>query len=98
MLLWIQSILSILIIVTLAYSVYYSFRSRRETEPAKRGLYTARMNINMGIMLVLIAVTQLFFFTDSATRRIFGTVCLLIGLYNFFVGVRNHGHFQRLNR
>jgi len=93
---WIQIVLFSLICITLAFSVYFSTRSRREKETAKRGLYAARMNICMGLMLVLIAVTQLFFFSESSFRRIFGTVCVLLGLFNLFAGIRNHGHFDRM--
>ncbi|MEW9698308.1 YtpI family protein [Paenibacillus sp. SI8] len=95
---WIQGILFTLICILLALSVYFSFRARREKETAKRGLYSARMNICMGLMLVLIAVTQLFFFSESSFRRIFGTVCVLLGLFNLFAGIRNHGHFDRMQR
>ncbi|MNI04124.1 hypothetical protein D3C73_570380 [compost metagenome] len=95
---WIQSFLFILIVIMLVLSLYHSFRYRREQEPKKRGLHASRLNICMGLMLVTIAVTQLFFFSDSSFRRIFGTVCLLMGLFNLFAGIRNYGHFQRLNR
>jgi hypothetical protein len=98
MLLWIQVILFSFICILLALSVYYSIRSRREKDTARRGLYSARMNICMGLMLVLIAVTQLFFFSESSFRRIFGTICVLLGLFNLFAGIRNHGHFERMQR
>lgn len=94
----IQIILFSFILIMLALSVVYSFRYRRETDTKKRGVLAARMNICMGIMLVIIAVTQLFFFSDSSFRRIFGTICLLLGLFNMFAGIRNHGHFSRMNR
>ncbi|MCZ8518354.1 MULTISPECIES: YtpI family protein [Paenibacillus] len=92
----IQLALSTLIVIALAFSVYYSFRYRREADPRLRGLYSSRMNIAMGIMLVILAVTQLFFLHDSVMRRIFGTVCLLLGVFNLFAGIRNHIHFSRL--
>lgn len=94
----IQITLFSLICILLALSLYFSFRSRRETDPAKRGLFSARMNICMGLMLVLIAITQIFFFSESSFRRIFGTVLVLLGLFNLFAGIRNHGHFNRMLR
>ncbi|GGI44309.1 hypothetical protein GCM10008018_06460 [Paenibacillus marchantiophytorum] len=94
----IQITLFILICLLLALSVYFSFRSRREQDVAKRGLYSARMNICMGLMLILIAVTQIFFFSESSFRRIFGTVLVLLGVFNVFAGIRNHGHFDRMQR
>jgi hypothetical protein len=98
MLLWIQGILFAFIIVMLALSLYNSLRSRREQHPQRKGLYAARMNIFMGIMLVAIAVSQLFFFTDSLLRRSFGVICFLLGVFNLFAGIRNYGYFQRMNR
>lgn len=92
----VQILLFIAIVVMLVVSVWFSFKFRREKDPVKRGLNGARMNIAMGIMLIIISVTQLFFFTDSITRRIFGTVCLLLGLFNLFAGIRNNSHFSRL--
>jgi hypothetical protein len=91
----IQSILTGLILVSLLFTVYYSYRYRREQDPKLRGLYSSRMNIAMGLMLIILAVSQLFFFTDSVTRRIFGVICFLLGVFNFFVGIRNHMHFSK---
>ncbi|WP_442601478.1 YtpI family protein [Paenibacillus sp. KN14-4R] len=91
----IRMILFVLIIITLVLSVYYSFRYRRSTDPKKRGINAARMNICMGFMLVLISITQLFFFSDTNVRRIFGSVCLLLGLFNLFSGIRNLNYFNR---
>lgn len=91
----IQIVLSVLIVISLLFTVYYSFRYRRGQDARLRGLYAARMNVAMGVMLTVIAISQLFFFTDSVTRRIFGTICLLLGLFNLFAGIRNHAHFSR---
>lgn len=90
-----QVLLSILIMISLAFTVFFSFRYRRQTDARLRGLFQARMNICMGIMLILIAVSQLFFFQDTAMRRFFGTVCLLLGLFNLYSGIRSHSHFGR---
>jgi heme/copper-type cytochrome/quinol oxidase subunit 2 len=94
----VQLILFIIIVILLLISVYFSFRYRREQNPQKRGIYASYMNICMGFMLIAIAITQLFFFTDSAFRRIFGTICLLLGLFNVFAGFRNYGMYQRMKR
>lgn len=91
----IQIALSTLIFIALGFSVFYSYRFRRETDPKRGGLLSSKMNIAMGIMLIIISITQLFFFEDSVIRRIFGTVCLLLGLFNFYVGLRNYFHFKR---
>ncbi|WP_028548095.1 YtpI family protein [Paenibacillus sp. UNC451MF] len=90
-----QMILPVLIVITLIISVFYSFRSRRSQDPKLRGIYASRMNIAMGLMLIVIAISQLFFFTDSNTRRVFGIICFLLGMFNLFAGLRNHSHFSR---
>lgn len=94
MLAWIQTGLFTFIVIMLIVSAYYSIRYRRQRDPLLRGLYAARMNIGMGVMLIAIAITQLFFFTDSVIRRTFGIVCFLLGLFNLFAGLRNHKQFQ----
>lgn len=91
----IRTLLPFIIFVTLIFSVSYSFRARKTEDPRLRGLYSARMNIAMGVMLIVIAVTQLFFFNDSNLRRVFGTICVLLGLFNLFAGLRNHSTFNR---
>ncbi|NOU92337.1 hypothetical protein GC093_03675 [Paenibacillus sp. LMG 31456] len=91
-----QALLPLFIFVPLILSVYYSFRSRRIQDPKLRGIYAARMNIAMGAMLVVIAVSQLFFFTDSNLRRVFGTICFLLGIFNLFAGLRNHSAYSKL--
>ncbi|MBV6714072.1 YtpI family protein [Paenibacillus chitinolyticus] len=94
----VQIVLSTLIFITLLFSVVFSFRSRRKTDPKQRGTNAALMNISMGLMLILIAVTQLFFLSDTPVRRIFGTICLLLGLFNLFAGIRNYLYFSRMSR
>lgn len=92
----IQTVLFILIFILLCLSAFFSFKFRRSQDPKVRGLNAAKMNMTMGIMLIAVACSQLFFFTDSNTRRIFGTVCVLLGLFNLFAGLRNHGIFTRM--
>lgn len=92
----VQLLLFSLIVVAVALSVGLSIRTRREKDPTRRGIMGARLNISMGIVLVGIAVSQLFFFSDSNIRRVFGTVCVLLGLFNLFAGIRNHGVYSRI--
>jgi formate/nitrite transporter FocA (FNT family) len=89
-------LIPILIIVPLIFSVLFSFRSRRSQDPKQRGLLTAKMNISMGLMLIVIAGSQLFFVESSNTSRVFGTICFLLGLFNLFAGLRNYSQFNRM--
>lgn len=96
---WVQmigsSILYIVIIATAILSVYYSYKSRRTTENIQRGLYAANMNLNMGILLIALALTQILLADADWVHATVGTVFLLIGLFNLFAGIRNRSIFKR---
>ncbi|HZG76737.1 MAG TPA: YtpI family protein [Paenibacillus sp.] len=77
-------------------SVVFSFRSRRATDPRTRGLNAARMNLSMGALLVLAALVQIVLFEPDTVRIIVGALFLLLGLFNLFAGLRNHGRFSRM--
>ncbi|MFC5468880.1 YtpI family protein [Cohnella suwonensis] len=93
-----QWVVGILIVVTCCSSAFYSFRSRRSGNRRDSGLYASRMNISIGLMLIFIAVIQMFMFTGSSVRVVVGSVFMLLGLFNLFAGMRNHSHFSRLPR
>jgi hypothetical protein len=77
-------------------SVWFSFKSRRAADPKVRGLNAARMNLAMGALLLLAAITQLVLFEPDTVRIAVGSVFLLMGAFNVFAGLRNHGYFSRL--
>ncbi|KIL35564.1 hypothetical protein SD71_13010 [Cohnella kolymensis] len=91
-LLW---VFAALIVVTSAASAVFSFRARRTADARLRGLYAARMNISMGLMLIFIAVIQMFLFSGSTVRVVIGALFMLLGLFNLFAGLRNHSHFSK---
>jgi hypothetical protein len=95
MLIWIQQLFFIMFIATCASVIYHTISYRRAKDPVKRGILQARNNISMGVMLILFAVAQNFYFTDSTFRRIFATICLLIGVFNLFAGIRNYISWKR---
>lgn len=93
-----QWLFGILVVVSVFFSALYSFRSRRASDGRLRGLYASRMNISMGLMLIFIALIQMFMFPGSSIRVVVGAAFLLLGLFNLFAGLRNHSHFTRLMR
>lgn len=93
-----QQILVVLICLTLICSLYFSIRSRRSSDGVLRGLYGARMNISMGLMLLFMAFIQMVMFTGSTVRVLVGTLLLAVGLFNLFAGLRNHSYFSRQQR
>lgn len=88
--------LGALIVLTSVLSVVFSIRSRRSADGKQRGLNAARMNVCMGLMLILIAVIQMFMFSGSTVRVVVGALFFLIGLFNLFAGIRNHAAFSRM--
>jgi hypothetical protein len=93
---WMHYVLYTVFLITLILTIFYSIKYRRQKADNLRGLFAARMNINMGIMLVCISLFQFLFFNFSNTRVVFGAIILLLGLFNFFAGVRNHSLYQNM--
>lgn len=77
------------IFFTLVLSAIFSFKSRRSADARTRGIFTARMNVSMGVMLLLIAAVQLFMSGESTLRIVIGAVFMLLGVFNLFAGLRN---------
>ncbi|RUS44547.1 YtpI family protein [Cohnella sp. AR92] len=84
-----------LVIVTSVLSVFYSYRSRRNSDAVMRGLYGAKMNICLGLTLILLALIQMLLFSGSTLRVIVGSIFFVMGLFNLFAGMRNHSHFTK---
>lgn len=93
---WYHMLLIAVVILTLAMSVYFSYRYRREQEAVQRGLYAARMNIFMGLMLLDIAALQALLFQMSSLRLVLATLFGLIGLFNIFAGRKNLSYYRSI--
>jgi hypothetical protein len=90
--------LMFIVVLAAAFSIFYSFRTRsyrkkREFELMK--FYNAKANISMGTLLIAMGLIQLSSFGEDLTGwRIFiGLLFLSIGLFNFYMGVRNYRTF-----
>lgn len=53
------------------------------------------MNIFMGVMLIILALIQMFMFSGSTLRVVIGAVFMVLGAFNIFAGIRNHGLYAR---
>ncbi len=93
-----NGILLAIVILCAVLSVVYSYRFRRSTDKVIRGLSQAKMNISMGIMLIAIALIQIFLLEESWVRAIIGAIFLLIGLFNLFAGLRNRQIYTMLSK
>lgn len=91
---WISGILSVLIFISLLFSIFYSVRSRQVKEPNRKGMLGGKLNISMGMMLILISCIQLLFSNESTLRIVLGAIFLLLGLFNLFAGLRNLSFYR----
>ncbi|MFC4776375.1 YtpI family protein [Paenibacillus sp. GCM10023252] len=83
-------------IIALLFTVIHSLRARRSQDPRARGLYSARMNVSMGTMLLFMAAIQLFLSNESTLRIVMGSLFLVLGVFNIFAGLRNLSHYRTL--
>lgn len=82
-------------VLSAALWLYFSISSRRSTDAKKRNIYSARVNIAMGTLLICIACVQLFLFSDTWIRLVVGGLFLLLGLFNLYAGLRNHANIKK---
>lgn len=95
MVIYVQNALYILAVLFMLASIYFSFKQRRADSPQKQGFIASKMNISMGIMLILLGSIQLFLNTKSWVHFTVGIVFVLLGLFNLFAGLRNYGLYRR---
>jgi amino acid transporter len=91
-----SSVLLIVMCLCACLSVFYSFRYRRSTDPAVRGLNQAKTNINMGITLIAMSLILILTYEANWLRAIIGAIFLLMGLFNLFAGIRNRRIFLNI--
>lgn len=91
---WIKNAVFILIFVSLGFSIVYSLKYRKQSDAFKRGMYQAKQNTAMGFMLILLAVYPLYLMPGTTISITIGIIFLLIGLFNLFVGIRNHSIYR----
>lgn len=95
----VQISLYIIAVLAAGLSLFYSIKFRRAKEQKERGIFNARMNIAMGVMLLCFGAVQLFLHEfDSWVRVGVGFVFALIGCFNVFAGIRNHSYFSRTTK
>lgn len=83
----IRYILYIILVLSVIAAAMYSIRARRTADPASRGIYTAMMNLYMGIMLVSLSLVCMFLFSGSTPAVIVEAVFLVLGAFHIFAGI-----------
>ncbi|WP_202081316.1 YtpI family protein [Caldalkalibacillus salinus] len=91
------NILLLVVVFAASFAIFYSVRTRQYRNKENMDImrfYNAKTNIAMGIMLVSMALIQLFTFPETTGWRIgVGIVFLLLGAFNFMMGLRNYNTF-----
>ncbi|MCA1291695.1 YtpI family protein [Paenibacillus sp. alder61] len=85
------------LIVSSVCSIFFSIKSRRSLDARIRGIAQAKSNISMGTMLIMLALIQMLIFSGSTVRVVVGALFMVLGAFNIFAGIRNHGIFSRRN-
>ncbi|WP_334073948.1 MULTISPECIES: YtpI family protein [Paenibacillus] len=85
------------LIVSSVCSIFFSIKSRRSLDARTRGIAQAKSNISMGTMLIVLALIQMLIFSGSTVRVVVGALFMVLGAFNIFAGIRNHGFFSRQN-
>lgn|SRR6476620_10407258 len=89
-------IIVVLICLTSLMSVYFSYKARRASDMRQRGIFSARLNMCMGVMLVFVALFMMLAFTGSTVKVIISGLILVIGLFNLFAGIRNNSVYRSM--
>jgi peptidoglycan biosynthesis protein MviN/MurJ (putative lipid II flippase) len=81
---------------TLILGVYYSMAARRAgIHPLESRMTLGKMNISLGIMLLLLGVNQFTYEDLDAVRAGVAIVFLFVGGTNLVMGVRNYVRYRR---
>ncbi|SFS44430.1 YtpI family protein [Paenibacillus sp. 453mf] len=92
----VRYLLFALFILSTICAGFTSIRGRRASDFLKRGLYQAMTNIWMGIMLIVLALIQMFMFSGSTVAVIVEGMFLVLGAFNLFAGIRNRIHYSQM--
>ncbi|MCQ6558561.1 YtpI family protein [Paenibacillus mendelii] len=84
------------VFASLFASLFFSYKSRRARDGRQRGMNAAKMNIFMGVMLMLVALLFMLVYSGSTVKVIIGTLFIVIGLFNLFAGLRNHSVYRSM--
>jgi len=78
------------VLASLIGSVYYSVNGRRrEMHPLEARMTLGKMNMSLGVLLLLFGINQYTYEPLTTVRVIVGLMFLLVGLFNFIKGTRN---------
>jgi hypothetical protein len=88
-------ILPIAALVMLTLSLIFSIQYRMTKHPILRKMGQGLMNICIGLTLILFSL-QLFASAVTTIRAVVGLVLILLGLFNFIMGIKHYRYYKSL--
>ncbi|MGM0874892.1 MAG: YtpI family protein [Bacillota bacterium] len=85
-------VLVVLIIITLAFYVYYKAKAYRSSKPIEKQWISSKSSISLGLFVAFFGVNQLFLYRSSLSL-IVGIIFLLIGLGSSWAGYRAYKNY-----
>ncbi|MGM7720858.1 YtpI family protein [uncultured Metabacillus sp.] len=85
-------VLVVMIIISLAFYVYYKVKAYRSQKPIEKQWISAKSSIALGIFVASFGLNQLFLYRSSISL-IVGIIFLLIGLGSSWAGFRAYKHY-----
>ncbi|GAA4711991.1 YtpI family protein [Brevibacillus fulvus] len=83
-------------IASLIASVYYSTTARqRGLHPLQSRMILGKMNVSLGVLVLLFGINQFTFADLSSLRIAVGIVLLFVGAVNLIFGLRNFFRYRQ---
>lgn len=84
------------LVASLAGSVYYSVMARRSgIHPLQSRMTLGKMNMSLGVLMLLLGLNQFTFEPLTAIRVIVALVFLFVGVVNLFAGTRRYVTYRK---
>lgn len=88
-------VLVVLIVITLAFYVYYKAKAYRSTKQIVKQWISSKSSIALGLFVAFFGLNQIFLYRSSLSL-IVGAIFLLIGLGSSWAGYRAYKHYLPL--
>jgi hypothetical protein len=84
------------VLASLVASVYYSVTARRRgMHPLESRMILGKMNMALGVLVLLFGANQFTFEPLTAVRVAVGAILLFVGAINLFFGTKNYSRYKR---
>jgi hypothetical protein len=85
-------VLVVVIVITLAFYVYFKVKAYRSTKPIEKQWIASKSSIALGLFVAAFGANQLFLYRSSLSL-IIGIIFLFIGLGSSWAGFRAYKHY-----